>query len=86
MDIVLTFLEMMIERNGWRGGYPLRSIELNLAWRWRPPVSVVKIFIVEKERICQKRKTTPQVRHLINKTIIFCQEKNKPVYVMCKEN
>jgi hypothetical protein len=31
------------------------------------------------------RKTTPQVPNLISKTIFFCQEKNKPVYVICKE-
>jgi len=31
------------------------------------------------------RKTTHQVSHLISKTIFFCQEKNKPVYVICKE-
>jgi hypothetical protein len=32
------------------------------------------------------RKTTPQVPNLISKTIFFCQEKNNPVYVMCKED
>jgi hypothetical protein len=32
------------------------------------------------------RKTTPQVSNLISKTIFFCQEKNNPVYVMCKED
>jgi len=32
------------------------------------------------------RKPTPKIFTLITKTLFFCQEKNKPVYVMCKED
>jgi len=47
-------------------------------------VSAFQIFcyLINEGIINEMRKTKPQTATLINKTLLFCQEKNNPVYVM----
>ncbi len=49
-------------------------------------VSAFQIFIKLRIELFRREKQHSKSFNLISKTIIFCQEKNKPVYVMWTNN
>jgi hypothetical protein len=49
-------------------------------------VSAFQIFIKLRNELVRREKQHSKSLNLISKTIIFCQEKNKPVYVMWTNN
>jgi hypothetical protein len=83
---ILMVLKKMIERNVRIDKILYVQSAFILRDDGAPPASAVIFFNKNKELTNQMRKTTSQVSTLISKTMFFCQEKNKPVYVMWQRN